>query len=66
LVQIVRGVDLVGDSLHMLGKFDFLLEFLQILRRRFGLHVSSSEETRATTAVMPAAVPAVAVKVVFP
>jgi hypothetical protein len=57
-------VDLGGNPLHMLGKFDLLLKFLQILRRRFGLHVSSSEETRMAT--LPAAAPLSRLRLAFP
>ena len=49
-------MDLTGDPLDMFREFDFLLKFLQVLRRRFGLHLRSSEETDHTTAVMPVAV----------
>ena len=47
LVEIAGRVDLTGDPLDMLSKFHFLLQFLQVLRRRFGLHLGSSEDTRS-------------------
>jgi hypothetical protein len=41
LVEIAGGVDLTGDPLDVLRKLDFLLQFMQVLGRRFGLHLSS-------------------------
>ena len=38
LVEIARGVDLTRDPFDMFREFDFLLQFLQVLRLRFGLH----------------------------
>jgi hypothetical protein len=55
LIEIVGSMDLTGNPLDMLREFDFLLQFLQVLRRRFGLHLSSSGDNRSHQAVLPAA-----------
>jgi hypothetical protein len=44
LVQIAGGVDLAGDPLEVFRELDFLLQILQVLRRRFSLHLRSSKK----------------------